>query len=215
MFKTDDVLRVLKEVKEKQKKRGFTQSIDLAINLNIDTTKPENRLNEEVILPSGRGKKVKIAVIADGELALQAKKHADRVITKEELSELAKDKKEAKKLAREYEFFIAQADMMPLVGKTLGPVLGPRGKMPKPVPANVDIAPHVERLRRTVRLRTKDKPIIHVAVGTEEMEDAKVAKNVEAVMSLLERKLEKGYDDIKSVYLKTTMGPSVKIEAAS
>lgn len=214
MFKTDSVLKALEEVKEKQKKRGFTQSIDLAINLNIDTSKPQNRLNEEVILPSGRGKDVKVAVIAEGELALQAKKHADRVITKEELSELAKDKKEAKKLAREYEFFIAQADMMPLVGKTLGAVLGPRGKMPKPVPANADIAPFVERLRRTVRLRTKDKPLIHVAVGTEDMEDSKVAKNVEAVMRLLERKLEKGYDNIKSVYLKTTMGPSIKIEAA-
>jgi large subunit ribosomal protein L1 len=213
MFKGDDILRILKEVKEKQKKRGFLQSIDLAVNLNLDTSKPENRLNEEVILPNGRGKKVKVAVIAGGELALQAKKSADKVITKEELSDLAKDKKQAKKLAREYEFFIAQADMMPIVGKTIGTVLGPRGKMPKPVPANADIAPFVERLRRTVRLRTKDKPVFHVVVGTEEMEDAKVAENIEAVLHLLERKLEKGYDNIKSVYLKSTMGPSIKIEA--
>ena len=215
MFKTDDVLKAIKEAKEKQKKRGFTQSIDLAINLGIDASKPENRLNEEVILPAGRGREIKVAVVAEGELALQAKKVADRVITREELSELAKDKKEAKKLAKEYEFFIAQADMMPLVGKTLGTVLGPRGKMPKPVPANADIAPLVERLRRTVRIRTKDKPVLHVGVGTEDMDEAKVAQNVEAVMRLLERKLEKGYDDIKSVYLKTTMGPSVKVEAAS
>jgi large subunit ribosomal protein L1 len=212
MFKASHILKALREVKEKQKERRFLQSIDLAVNLNLDMSKPENRLNEEVLLPNGRGKKVKVAVIAGGELALQAKKVADRVITKEELAELAKDKKLAKKLAREVDFFIAQADMMPLIGKTLGPVLGPRGKMPKPVPVNADIAPIVGRLRKTVRLRTKDKPVIHVAVGTEKMEDKKLAENVEAVMRFLERKLEKGYGNIKSVYLKSTMGPSVKIE---
>lgn len=215
MFKASHILKALQEVKKRQRKRGFPQSIDLAVNLDLDTSKPENRLNEEVLLPNGRGKKVKVAVIAGGELAHQARKVADRVIAKEELTELAKDKRLAKKLGREFDFFIAQADMMPLVGKTIGTVLGPRGKMPKPVPVNADIAPIVERLRKTVRLRTKDKPVIHLAVGTEEMEDKKVAENVEAVMRFLERKLEKGYGSIKSVYLKSTMGPSVKIEAAS
>lgn len=213
MFKPAQISKALREVKEKGKKRKFLQSIDLVVNLNLDMSKPENRLNEDLLLPNGRGKGVKVAVIAEGELAHQAKKVADKVITKEELEELAKDKKAAKKLVRGIEFFIAQADMMPLVGKTLGTVLGPGGKMPKPVPVNADIAPVVERLRKTVRLRTKDNPVLHVMVGTEKMGDKKVAENVEALMHFLERKLEKGYSNIKSVYLKTTMGPSVKIEA--
>jgi large subunit ribosomal protein L1 len=214
MYSSKDILKALKDLKEKGKKRNFLQSIDLAVNLNLDMGKPENRLNEELLLPNGRGKKVRIGVIAEGELAHQAKKVADKVITKEELTELAKDKKAAKKIVNSIEFFIAQADMMPLVGKHLGPILGPRGKMPKPVPVNASLGPVVERLRKTIRLRTKDNPVIHAVVGTEEMEDKLLVQNIEAVMHHLERKLEKGYNDIRSAYLKTTMGKGVKLEAS-
>ncbi len=214
MYSSKDISKALSEVKEEGGKRKFLQSIDLVVNLNLDMGKPENRLNEELLLPNGRGKKVKIGVIAEGELAHQAKKPADRVITKDELTELAKDKKAAKKLVNSIEFFIAQADMMPLVGKHLGSILGPRGKMPKPVPVNAPIVPIVERLRKTIRLRTKDNPLLHAVVGTEEMEDKALVQNVEAVMQHLERKLEKGYSDIKSAYLKTTMGKVVKLEAS-
>lgn len=214
MYSSKDILKALKDLKEKGRKRNFLQSIDLAVNLNLDMGKPENRLNEELLLPNGRGKKVRIGVIAEGELAHQAKKLADKVITKEELTELAKDKKAAKKIVNSIEFFIAQADMMPLVGKHLGPILGPRGKMPKPVPVNAPLKPVVERLRKTIRLRTKDNPVIHAVVGTEEMEDKALVQNVEAVMHHLERKLEKGYNDIRSAYLKTTMGKGVKLEAS-
>lgn len=214
MYSSKDILKALKEAKGKGGTRKFLQTIDLAVNLNLDMGKPENRLNEELMLPNGRGKKVKIGVIADGELAHQAKKVADRVITKEELTELAKDKTAAKKIVNSIEFFIAQADMMPLVGKHLGAILGPRGKMPKPVPVNAPIAPVVERLRKTIRLRTKDNPVVHAIVGTEEMEDKLLVQNVEAVMQYLERKLENGYNDIRSAYLKTTMGNGVKLEAS-
>jgi len=214
MYSSKDISKALREVKEKGKKRKFIQSIDLVVNLNLDMEKPENRLNEEVLLPNGRGKKVKIGVIAEGELAHQAKKPTDRVITKEELTELAKDKKAAKKIVTNIEFFIAQADMMPLVGKHLGKILGPTGKMPKPVPVNASLVPIVERLRKTIRLRTKDNPVLHAIVGTEEMKDKLLVQNVEAVMQYLERKLEKGHDDIRSAYLKTTMGKGVKLEAS-
>jgi large subunit ribosomal protein L1 len=210
---TEKIVRAVGEARKASKKRNFTQSFDLAINLrDVDMSKPENRLAEEVVLPKGRGKPVKVAVIAGDELAPAAKEHADLVITREELEELAKDKKKAKKLANDIDFFIAQAELMPLIGRFLGPVLGPRGKMPKPVPPNAPIAAIVERLRRTVRLRTKDKPVIHVAVGSEEMSDEEIAQNVEAVLSHLERKLDKGMGNIKSVYIKTTMGPSVRVE---
>ncbi len=209
----EKIVRAVAEARKASKKRNFTQSFDLAINLrDVDMSKPENRITEEVVLPKGRGKPVRVAVIAGDELALAAREHADLVITREELEEIAKDRKKAKKLANDIDFFIAQAELMPVIGRFLGPVLGPRGKMPKPVPPNAPIAAIVERLRRTARLRTKDKPVIHVAVGSEEMSDEEVAQNIEAVLSHLERKLEKGLGNIKSVYVKTTMGPSVQVE---
>ncbi len=213
MVSAEKLVEAVRAARKASKKRNFVQSFDLAVNLrDIDMSKPENRLNEEVVLPGGRGKPVRVGVIAGDELAMAAKEHADLLITKEELQELAKDRKKAKKVAESADFFIAQADLMPLVGRVLGPILGPRGKMPKPVPPNAPLQNIIARLRNTVRLRTKDKPVLHVAVGTEEMKDEDVAKNIEAVLTHLERKLDAGMGGIKSVYLKTTMGQSVKVE---
>lgn len=212
-MKSDVIVKGIAEMRNKTKKRNFTQSIDLVLTLkDIDVTKPENRLNEELVLPMGIGRDVKLALIASGELALQGKKVMDRVITKEELEELAKDKKASKALANEYDYFVAQADLMVAVGKSMGSVLGPRGKMPKPVPPNADLKPLAERLKRTIRIRTKEAPIIQVPVGTEKMDDKSLAENIKAVLKYLEGKLDRGVNNIRSVYLKATMGPSVKLE---
>ena len=208
-----EIVEAVKKAKEDSKPRNFTQSIDVVINIkDLDVKKPENRFDEEVFLPNGRGKGIKIAVIADGELAISAKNAgADLVITKEELQEMGKDRKRAKKMANEYTFFVAQADMMPQVGRFLGPVLGPRKKMPKPVPATVKPDPILERLSNTVKIRIKDQPVIQAIVGSQDMDDELIADNVEAVLGVLDRNLEKGRNQIKSMYIKTTMGPVTRV----
>lgn len=211
MSSTTDILKAVEEVKKSPNKK-FTQSIDLVVNLrNLDMNKPENRIEQEVLLPSGRGKNIKIGLFADGELAHQAKKIVDTVIEKDAVESYSKDKKKGRALAREHNFFLSQTDMMALIGKSLGPVLGPRGKMPKPVPPNSDITALVERLRNTVKIRTKDRLLFHLPVGTEKMKDEEIAQNVEAVLNVLENKLGKDTHNIRSIYLKTSMGPSVKI----
>lgn len=212
MVVTDSVLKAVGEVKKTDKKK-FNQTIDLVVNLkHLDMAKPENRIDQEVVLPSGRGKEVKIALFADGELAHQAKKIVDTVIERGAVEVYSKDKKKGKNLAKNHTFFLSQTDMMALIGKTLGPVLGPRGKMPRPIPSNMDVTPLVERLKRTVKIRTKDKLTFHLQVGTESMSEEELAKNVTAVLEALEGKLGKGSQNIRSVYIKKTMGPRVKVE---
>jgi len=208
-----EILEAVKKAKEESKPRNFTQSVDVVITIkDLDVKKPENRIDEEVLLPNGRGKDVKIAFIADGELALLAKNAgADLVINKEELQEMGKDRKGAKKIANRQDFFVAQADMMPLVGRFLGPVLGPRKKMPKPVPANIKPEPIMERLKSTVKVRIKDQAVIQALVGTQDMDDELIAANIEAVLVVLDQKLEKGRNQIKSMYVKTTMGPVARV----
>ena len=208
-----DILEAVKKAKEESKPRNFTQSIDVVITIkDLDVKKPENRIDEEVLLPNGRGKDVKIAFIADGELALQAKNAgASMVINKGELEEMGKDRKGAKKIANRHDFFVAQADMMPLVGRFLGPVLGPRKKMPKPVPATAKPEPIMERLKSTVKVRIKDQAVIQALVGTQDMDDELIAANIEAVLVVLDQKLEKGRNQIKSMYVKTTMGPVARV----
>ena len=203
----------MNKAKEQAKPRNFTQSIDVIINLkDLDVRKPENRFSEEVALPNGRGKEIKIGVIADGELALAAKNAGvDVVISKEDLQEFGKDIKAAKKVVNSVDSFIAQADMMPLVGRFLGRILGPRNKMPKPVPASARIEPLLERTQATIKVGVKQQPSIQILVGTQDMDDEKLAENIEAVLAVLDRNLEKGRNQIKSMYIKATMGSVVRV----
>ncbi len=209
----DKIVEAVREAIEKAKPRNFKESVDLAINLkDVDLSIPKNRINEEVILPSGRGKEIKVAVFGSGETALKAKECADLVIPPEEIDKLAENKRKARKIANEYDFFIAEAPLMGRIGKVLGVILGPRGKMPKPIPPGGDPCPLVKNLKRTVRMRSRDKRTFHVPVGTRDMDPEDIAKNIEEVIKKLEAKLERGMQNIDSIYVKTTMGPAIRIK---
>jgi large subunit ribosomal protein L1 len=213
-FDRQKLVEAVKEAKARAKPRNFTQTVEMAVNLkDIDLRKPENRFKLEVVLPHGRGKEPKIAVIADGAVAEAAKKLGLDVISGEQLEELAKSPREARKLAKRYDFFIAAAPLMPKIGKYLGRYLGPRNKMPQVVPPTMtNLEPIVARLKKTVRIQLKNNPVIHAPIGTEDMDDEKLAENAEAVLNAIINKLERGENQIKSVYIKTTMGPAVKVE---
>jgi large subunit ribosomal protein L1 len=111
----------------------------------------------------------------------------------------------------EHDFFIAEAPLMPTIGKTLGTVLGPRGKMPKPVPPNADISGMVKNLHKTIKLRSKASKTFHAVAGNETMSKENIADNIDAIIKRLEATLERGKMNIGSVYIKTTMGPSHRI----
>jgi large subunit ribosomal protein L1 len=208
-----NILAAVKEVKSKSTERKFSQSIDLAINLqNIDLKKPEGRIQERIELPNSVGKETKICIIASGEMALKAKKAgASLVLEKAALEALVGDKKKQKDIAKTYDLFIAEAPLMPLVGRSLGASLGPRGKMPTPVPPNADIEEQIEKHQKMVLLRMRGQPVLQCRVGSEDMTDEKIAENVEAIVRRIERKLKRGIRNVRSVYLKTSMGSSVKV----
>lgn len=207
------VLQAVKQAVESSKgQRKFKQTVELAINLvNVDLSVPKNRIDEEVLLPKGRGKTPKVAVFASGELAVKARKAADMVIPPEEIDKLSGDKRKARKLAEDVDFFLAEAPLMPTIGRTLGQVLGPRGKMPRPIPPNADPSGVVSNLRTSVRVRSRDKMTFHAPVGTEDMPVEDLADNAFAVLDRIMKKLERGEFNLGSVYVKTTMGPAVKI----
>ena len=204
---------VQKAIDESKKlNRKFKQSVDVIINLkNIDMNDAKNRVEDEVMLPHGRGIDAKLALFASGDLALKSKTHVDLLIKPEEIEELAKDKKKFKKIADEYDFFIAEAPLMPTIGKTLGIILGPRGKMPKPVPPTIDIVNIAKNLRKTVKVRSKTTKTIHATVGRDEMSTEHISDNIDAILKRLEGKLERGKLNLGSVYVKTSMGPPIRI----
>jgi len=207
------LLESVKEAKSKAEKRKFAQSVELIINLReIDMKKPESKIQESIELPHPVGKQNKVCVIATGELALKARKAgADLVIERGELEALGNDKKKAKALVNEYEYFISEAPLMPTVGRVLGAVLGPKGRMPTPVPPNVDIAAAIEKQRKIVQIRLRSQPILQCRIGTEDMTDEQIAQNIEVVIKRLEGKLKRGLRNIRSIVIKTAMGPPSRL----
>ena len=209
----DEVSRALGELRKSITKKKFAQSIDLVVRLReVDLKKPENRINETIALPNPPEKGLKVCVIASGDLATRAKSAgADMLIGRQELDDISKDKKAARKLAQEYDFFIAEAPLMPVVGRALGSFLGPRGKMPTPVPPNAPIEQVVANHRKMVRVRMREQPVLQCRVGTETMADEKLAENIQAVVSRIEQKLERGFKNIGEILVKGTMSKPVKI----
>ncbi len=208
----DIYLTKVKEAKQQAKQRKFSQTWDLSINLkNIDLKKPENKIGFDMALPASTGTR-RVAIFADTLAAAAQQAGADRVIKKEEIEPLGKDKKQVKALAGSYDAFFGEMTVMALVAKTMGTVLGPRGKMPKPVPPRTDLAPLFAATKRNIRIAVKDNPVIHVSVGNEQMPDEQVAENVLAVLTAIRDKLPKGLDSLRSAYLKLTMGKAVKLD---
>jgi large subunit ribosomal protein L1 len=208
------IVDAIKSAKEKSEKRNFDQSIELIINLkDIDMKSPEGKLQEIVELPYSPEKLNRICIIASGELALKARKaNADLVIERAELEGFAGKKRELRKIANAYDFFIAEAPLMPLVGKVLGPVLGPRGKMPIPVPPTADIASLINKNRKTIIVRMRSQPILQCRIGSEKMKEEEIAENVQAVLRVIEGKLKRGMKNVKLAYIKTAMGKPVGIK---
>jgi large subunit ribosomal protein L1 len=195
-----------------RKQRKFVETVEISIGLrDIDLKNPANRINLDTLVPNDLGGKSSIAIFAGGDLAVRASEIGLRTIGREEIESLSKEPKNAKKLANQYAFFLAEPPLMAVVARFLGKILGPRGKMPKPIPPKVEIEKFVERYNRTVKLRLKSTPVINTKIGKTNLENKALAENAFSILQALITKLPKGTVQIKSVYCKTTMGPSVKV----
>jgi large subunit ribosomal protein L1 len=204
----------VKEAKAKSGGKKFNQAVDLILNITeIDMKAPGGKITEVVELPHVTAKPNKVVVVASGELAMKARHaNADKVLERGDLEALAGQKKDLRKLANDYDVFMAEAPLMSVVGRTLGPVLGPRGKMPIPVPPNADIEALLVKHRKTVVVRMRNQPIIQVSVGSENMSDDELWDNIQAVLRVLDGKLKRGLKNVKLAYIKTSMGTPVKVK---
>jgi len=210
----DTIVEAVSRALDEAPPRNFRETVDLAVNLrDLDLNDPSKRVDESVVLPSGTGQETQIVVFASGETALRAEEAADQVLDGDDLEELGDDTDAAKDLADETDFFVAEASMMQDIGRFLGTVLGPRGKMPTPLQPDDDVVETVNRMKNTVQLRSRDRRTFHTRVGAQDMDSEQIADNIDVVVRRLEASLEKGPLNIDSMYVKTTMGPSVEVPA--
>lgn len=219
MIEDKDILKAIEEVRKNSKRRGFIQTFELAINLRyIDPKKPENKIEEFVVLPKGRGKDIKVCAFVSNENYEKAKQFFDLVIKRDDMEKIASDKRKCKKIAKNYDYFVAEAPLMGLVGRFFGKYLAPRGKLPNPkgkmiFPPNANYEEISKRIKNTVRIKfDKRHQVIHVPVGTENMKDKEILENIKAVLNTLINALPKGWENIDSIYLKLTMGPGARVK---
>jgi large subunit ribosomal protein L1 len=192
--------------------RNFRETVDLAVNLrDLDLNDPSNRVDESVVLPEGTGQETSIIVFAEGETAVRAEDVAEEVLDSDDLADLGDDDNEAKDLAEDTDFFLAEESMMQDIGRYLGTVLGPRGKMPNPISPDDDVVELVERLKNSVQMRSGDRRTFHTRVGAEDMSAEEIADNIDVIIRRLEASLEKGPLNLDDIYVKTTMGPAVEV----
>ena len=215
----EDFKKALAKVRERSPKRKFNQSFDLVVTLrDINLKDTSQQVDVFVPLHFSKGKPTKICALVGPELAGQAKEVCDFTIVADDFEKYARDKKATKKLASAYEFFLAQANIMPDIAKTFGRVLGTRGKMPNPkagqiLPPNANIKPVYDRLQKTVRVVAKQQPMIQCLVGSEEMKDEEVLDNIMVIYKQIVSHLPNEENNVRSIYLKLTMGKTVRVGA--
>jgi len=208
----DELTEAVKKARAESKPRNFKQSFELIVKLpHFDPRKPEYKQNKSVLLPHPI-KSTEIAVFAVGERRSMAEKAgAAFTMGRDELAALAQDKKAARKVAKSYDYYLAEPELMPIVGRVLGPFLGPRGKMPDPIPPNADMISLIDRAKRTAKVRMREQPYFSVKIGEEDMSDRDVAENALAVLNEVSREFKNPSVEIGSVILKLTMGKPVNL----
>lgn len=201
---------MFKDAKSTDKERKFKQSLELIMVFKDIEVKKGFAFNETVQLPK-TDSPASVCVMASGDMGLKAKNaKADRVIDADELNTIGANKRESRKLINKFDFFLSDTKLMPAVGKSLGQLLGPRGKMPTPVPFNSPIDSFLSRFRTSIRIRVKNSLSAACKIGDESMEDSDLLANAHAVISAVEKKLPNGDKNIKKIMVKTTMGKLVK-----
>jgi large subunit ribosomal protein L1 len=190
----------------------FDETVEIAMNLNIDPRKPDQNLRGTVMLPHGTGKSVRVAVFARGDKAKEAEAAGADVVGAEDLAE--------KVQAGEIDFdrAVATPDMMAVVGR-LGKILGPRGLMPNPRLGTVtqNVTEAVKAVKGgQVEFRAEKAGIVHAGVGKASFTEDALVDNVRAFVGAITRGKPSGVKGtyIKRVALSSTMGPGVKVDVA-
>lgn len=191
----------------------FNESIDVAINLGIDAKKSDQTVRGSVVMPSGTGKTVRIAVFAQGAKAEEAKAAGADIVGFEDLAERIKGG------FMDFDVVIASPDAMRVVG-TLGQVLGPRGLMPNPKVGTVsaDVANAVRNAKAgQVQYRTDKAGIVHATIGRASFETAALELNLRTLMDALQKAKPASSKGVylRKVSLSSTMGSGVRLDTGA
>ena len=209
-YSKEEAVKLVKETSNSK----FDGTVEVAMNLNLDTKKNDQQLRGAVVLPHGTGKSKTILVRAKGDQAKAAREAGAEFVGDMDMIE-----KIEKEQWFDYDVIIATPEMMPMLGK-IGKLLGPKGLMPNPKTGTVtmDTAKAVEEVKKgKVNYRTDSFGNVHAAIGKASFDDAKLVENldafVEAIMKVKPSTVKGNY--VKNISITSTMGPGVKVDLNS
>lgn len=205
---TEAVQAILKHSAEK--KRNFTETIELQVALkNYDPNK-DKRFSGTVRLPAAPKKKFTVCIIGDQKHIDEAKRLGVPALSQDDLKKLKKDKKLVKKLANQYDAFLASATLIRMIPRLLGPGLNKAGKFPAVLGANEDILEKIEATKASIKFQLKSKKALclGVAVANVSMKQDEVVASITLAVNFLVSLLSKNWQQVKRLYIKSTMGPS-------
>ena len=208
-YVVDDALKILKETATAK----FDESVDVSINLGIDAKKSDQTVRGTAVMPRGTGKKVRVAVFAEGKAAEAAKAAGADIVGWQDLADRVKQGQ------IDFDLVVATPDAMKIVGG-LGQILGPRGLMPNPKVGTVtpNVAKAVENARAgQVQFRADKAGIVHCSIGKASFDAAALKENLMALMTALNKTrpaTSKGVF-LKRITVSTTMGPGIQLDTAS
>ena len=213
MLSNVQITELVKKGKE-SKERKFPESVEAFLTFrDVDPKKTDLNINETVYLPHPGSHRASVCFVGSGDLLLRAKNaKVDGAIEPSQLESYAGNKKEAKSLARQYDFFLADTALMPRIGRILGQYLGPRGKIPTAVPPNAQIEAMINRTRGAIRVRSRGALGVSGRVGDKKLSDPEIADNILAVIQAVQKKLPNGDKNIRTVAVKTSMGKLAKVK---
>lgn len=211
------IIERITTLREDSDDRNFTQSFDFVVTLkDVDLDDPDDNVDAYVALPHDVNDDTRFAALVGPELEDTVESIVDTVVRHQDFDDYAEDSRKAKTLAKQHDFFLAQADIMPDVATTFGRYLGPRDKMPNPqigtvINPGTDVESLCDRLSRTIHLKGKKDPVVQVKVGDESMDDKAIAENTVASYNELMDSLAKERNNVKDAYLKLTMSQPVEV----
>jgi large subunit ribosomal protein L1 len=211
MFNNDQLKELVKKAREATPKRNFAQSAEITLVLKDIDVKKGFSVNEIVVLPNPTKKGASLCMLSTGDMGLRAKKAGvDQVMEADTLDRVGTNRREARKIVRSYDFFLADATLMSSIGRSLGQFLGPKGKMPTPVPYGAPIENIASRLRSSTRIRSKNQLNMSTKIGDESMTDEQLVANASAVIASVEKKLPQGEKNFRNAIIKFSMGKALK-----
>lgn len=200
----DEVLKLAKE-----NKREFVETVELQIGLKNYDPQKDKRFSGTVRLPHLIRPRMKVCVFGDAADMDRAKKLGLDCMDAEALKKLNKQKKPIRKLAKKYDAFLASESLIKQIPRILGPGLTKAGKFPSPITPGDDIIAKVEEVKSSVKFQLKKVLCLGTAVGNVSMEPTQLYQNVQLTINFLLSLLKKGWQNIGSIYIKSTMGSPV------